>query len=152
MPRFSDKEVRRKAHALTEAWMWPNQEERTETSKEYARVLREILYEEMKNREESFNAMAVRCVEELLGDCNPMGRIIQVMHCDVDEDDIEVCLDRSLREMLHGPSDQMSEPNPSPEKVAEAQNQLAKMRNAMETYLEEGVNPLAFSYRKLLSH
>jgi hypothetical protein len=152
MPRFSDKEIRRKAHALTEAWMWPNQEERTETSKEYARVLREILFEEMKSRDDEFNAMAVRCVEELLGDCNPMGKIIQVMHCDVDEDDIEMCLDRSLRDMLYGASGDVNEQRPSPEKVAEAKKQVEQMRGAMEAYLEEGVNPLAFSYKKLLSH
>ena len=153
MPRFSDKDLMKKAHTLTEAWMWPHQEERSDASKEQARVLRQILFEEMKARtDEDFNPMEVRFIEELLGDCNPMGRVIQVMHCDVDEADIDTCLERSFNEMLYGPSDHMTSRQATPEQVAEARQKLTRMRGTMESFLEEGVNPLAFSHTKLLAH
>jgi hypothetical protein len=152
MPRFSEKDLMKKAHTLTEAWMWPNNEVRTEESKYHARVLRQILFEEMKARPPEFNAMKVQFVEELLGDCNPMGMVLQALHCDVDEEDLDLCLDRSFNEMLYGPSDNRIANALTPEQLEEATKQRAEMKSTMQTYLDEGVNPLAFSYRKLLKH
>jgi hypothetical protein len=152
MPRFSDKDLMGKAHSLAEAWMWPHSETRTDEDKARARVLRQILFEEMKaHPDDEFNPMQVQSVTELLGDCNPMGKVIQNMHCDVEPADIELCLQRSFLEMLHGPG-QVSLASPTPEQVARAKEQVGKMRGVMEAYLEEGVNPLAFSTKKLLSH